>query len=149
MIPKIACPVRLGKVLRIIHESRGPAVVFMEPYWPVLRPEKYGEKVNLFSTWVRGTTPKSTSANKSRTSDEKVPCIPIPLADVLVWPVEELAGADRWEGGLRIPFNAIHHLRDAYQIDLALPVFSFAERGKSFYAEVVANAAFRLHANAA
>ena len=51
-----ACSIRVGKVSRVAPEVSEPFAV-VETYWPLLRPNKCGEKVNLFGTWTKGADP--------------------------------------------------------------------------------------------
>ena len=142
-----ALPVRLGRVLRIASEVQSSPFVVVEYFWPVLKPDKYGDKLNLFGTWVRSAEPtvdKPVPARKkiARSVPEH---IMVNMPDVLVWPVDLEEPSKKHPNGGRIPFAALLRLRTAHDIDLATPAFTFARRGKAFYFEVVKQAARRMH----
>ena len=139
-----ACPVRLGKVLRVATEVEAPFAV-VEQYWPLLRPSKYPDKVNLFGTWTKGVDPQiegERPKKKSRTG--ALPALMVELRDVLVWPVDvEESGREDVEG-VRIPLLAFERLR-RHGVDLAGPEFTFAKRGKAFYMGICKGIAEQLY----
>ena len=140
------CPIRVGKVVRLNHELEVPSVV-SESWWPVLKPQKYGERLNMFGTWVRGAAPQSWTAPPARkkqalSSWTATQCAMLNLSDALVWPVIMEPGASEHAEGLRIPFSAIDHLAAAHGINLAKPEFTFADRGKTYFEQSM----WRLHA---
>ena len=59
----------------------------------------------------------------------------IPLADLLVWPVN-METNDASDPGFRIPFTAFHYLRSKHGIDLSHHKYTFSTRGARFYIEV-------------
>ena len=121
--------IQLGEVLRVMREQPGSEKVVIAPWWPVPNPEKYGQKVNLFGKWSKDC--KAASGTKKV---KQVPGIMIPLADLLVWPVNmETNDA----GDHRIPFTAFHYLRSRHGIDLSHHNYTFSSRGSRFYNEVV------------
>jgi len=137
------CPILLGKTLRIVHESSAEYAV-VECWRPIMKADKFGENVNLFGTWLPSASPTGDSGKKRATVRSRGTAM-VPLHDVVVWPVDLEPGASEYPDGRRIPFSACHHLRDSHNIDLAHPCFTFADRGKAFYAEVVAHAAQSYH----
>ena len=82
------------------------------------------------------------TAKKAATSAwSATQCVMVHLSDILVWPIEMEPGSKEWAEGLRIPYAALNYLRDVSGIDLSLPAFTFADRGKIFYEQVM----WRLH----
>ena len=47
-----ACPARVGRVLRVVRETTDQPYVIIQSMWPVLKPDKFGDKVNVYGTWV-------------------------------------------------------------------------------------------------
>ena len=138
-----ACPVRLGRILRIADEVESSPFVVMEPYWPLLRPQKYGDKVNLFGSWMRGLEPcKDGERPTKRSRSTDLPGFMVAVANVLVWPVD--VEESKQPGGLRVPLSAFKWLRRR-GVDLAKPCFTFAKRGKECYFDVCHEIAEELH----
>ena len=138
--PAALLPIRLGKVLRVAREVQSCPFVVVESWWPISKPQKYGDKTNLFGTWVKcaapiveqdGFVPKKSARSASKDM------LMIPLSEVLVWPLDLDAASSKYPDGGRLPFAALHCLRTAHGVDLADPAFTFAKRGKAFYFEVV------------
>ena len=123
----------MGKVVRLNHELDVPGVV-AESWWPLLKLEKFGSRVNVFGTWLQSGAPMSSAAVPPRKKPvgsawSATQCVCVDLVDVLVWPVIMEAGANEYADGLRIPFSALHYLWQAHSINLALPAFTFSDRG--------------------
>ena len=133
------CPIRLGRIMRIIDEDSEPFAM-ISAWWPVLKPHKFGERINVFGTWVMSCTPISSGGaptKKPKTSGVGVDSVVmVKLCDVLVWPIDAEDGHSSSEGGLRIPLSTFHHLRDVHGVDMADPRYSFADRGREFFLEV-------------
>ena len=119
--------IQLCEVLRVMREDPGSEQVIIAPWWPVAN-KKYDQKVNLFGKWN-----KHCMAASGTKKVKKVPGIMIPLADLLVWPVE-LETNDA--GDHRIPFTAFHYLRSRHGIDLSHHNYTFSSRGARFHNEV-------------
>lgn len=132
-------PIRLGRVLRVADDVPSSPFVVVESWWPLAKPEKFGNKLNLFGTWVAGPQPlidgaplpkkpKSAGANGSVANQ-----VLVELVDVLVWPVD----VDRRcrDEGVRIPFDALHYLRAAHGINVATHLLTFSKRGEAFLSE--------------
>jgi hypothetical protein len=137
------CPIRLGRVLRVVYEAAAPYAV-AESWWPRLKPQKYGDRLNMFGTWAPSRSPQvapsapAAPAQKKRATGATSPAqIVVNLADVLAWPValERGQGAQESEG--RIPFGALHYLRARHGLDVSHATYTFAKRGKLFFAEVL------------
>lgn len=142
-----ACPIRLGKVLRVASEV-GEAFAIIEPYWPLLRPEKYQDKVNLFGTWTLGNEPVVDGERMpKRRRVEQMPALMIDLADVLVWPIDVEQSERENPPGVRIPLLAFYRLRH-HGVDLATSEFTFAKRGKAFFLGVCKGIAEQLYESA-
>ncbi|MDA8582847.1 hypothetical protein N9L68_01415 [bacterium] len=56
--PPSQCPIRLGQIMRIVDEDSEPFAM-ISSWWPVLKPHKFGERINVFGTWVMSCTPVS------------------------------------------------------------------------------------------
>jgi len=135
------CPVRLGRVARVCLEV-DPPVAVVESFWPILKPHKFGDRLNLFGTWQKSSRPMGASAgppDKKQTVSAwtATQCIMVQMADILVWPIEVEDGPKDVPHGVRIPLAVFEYLRDVHAIDLALPMWTFADRGKSFYERVM------------
>jgi hypothetical protein len=149
--PKLACescPIRVGKVVRLNHELDVPSVV-VESWWPLMKPEKFGSRVNVFGTWLQSGAPISSGAaprckKPSGSTWSTTQCVIVNLADVLVWPIIMEAGTSEYADGVRIPFGALNYLWQAHRINLALPTFTFSDRGKAFFEQAI----WRFHAEA-
>ena len=61
----------------------------------------------------------------------------VKMGDVLVWPVVVESGSKEQHEGVRIPFDAFDYLRDTYSINMAVPQFTFSERGKEYFEHVM------------
>ena len=57
-------PFRLGRVVRVVRESVRDPFVISESWWPVAKPEKYGDRLNLFGTWVPASPATNARATK-------------------------------------------------------------------------------------
>ena len=140
-IASARCPVRLGRVARICMEVDPPFAV-IEAWWPLLKPNKFGDRINLFGTWVKTSKPVIENSGppikKQATSAwSATQCLMVDFSDILVWPVDIEPGTKRYTDGARIPFSALEYLRKACGIDLALPIWTFADRGKAFYEHIM------------
>jgi hypothetical protein len=143
-----AIPFRLGKVLRVARDVQSCPFMVVESWWPVLKPSKFGNKVNLFGTWVKCGEPiieVDGAALKKACRPAARDMLMVPLTDVLVWPVDLDASSTKYPDGGRLPFAALHHMRSMHGIDLADPSLTFAKRGKAFYFEVVKRVAQHAH----
>ena len=144
-------PFRLGKILRVAHENIGDPFAVVESWWPVIKPEKFGRKLNLFGTWMPSASPTSVStgaSKKQRTSylqQQRQGMAPsevldsnevVSLRDIVVWPVELEKGSFGKGAGGRIPFTALHYLRSQHRVDVSESQFTFADRGRTFHDEV-------------
>ncbi len=148
-------PVRLGKVLRCCHESKSAPFAVIQSWWPLLKPSKFGSKLNAFGTWCAGTAPiaiGSSIARKQRKTQvqssplSKDNAIFVNMEDILLWPVDFEIGAlddgqDDNSGlpdssgspeGRRIPFNCFVALWRRYGINFADNSLAFSSRGKGF-----------------
>lgn len=145
-VPSTQCPVRLGKVLRVVRETTVSPFAIVESWWPVLK-DKHKGKVNLFGTWVPAPRPMvaDESGRVRKKTHATATTVMLPLTNIIVWPVDVEAGAAAFPQGHRIPFSAIHRLRDAHGIDLAPPTFSFAPRGRKFFLQVLAQIGQQVH----
>jgi hypothetical protein len=134
-----ACPIRVGRILRIVQETAAPPFIIMESWWPVLKPDKYGKQVNLFGTWIASKAPRQQDPPKAKrpATGPLEDTLMVNLADVLVWPVTMVPGSEDVSDGFRIPFSVFHFLRDHKRVDLAATSFTFARRGLAFYTGVV------------
>ena len=133
------CPIRVGKVVRMNLDLEVPSLV-SEAWWPVLKPEKFGDRLNMFGTWVQSAKPVSWTAPPAHkkpalSSWTATQCVMLNISDVLVWPVTMESGASEYTAGVRIPFSAIDHLWAAHQVSLGKPEFTFSDRGKAFFEE--------------
>ena len=146
-VPGSALPIRLGKVLRIALEVQASPFVVVQAWWPILKPEKYGDKLNLFGTWIPGPEPVVDNAPppRKRAARQLPDFLLVDMADVLVWPVALDMASSNHAGGGRIPFAALHHVHSVHNINVATPALSFSDRGKSFYVEVVKRVALQVH----
>ncbi len=144
-IPLQSCPFRLARVLRVADEVHRAPFVVVEPYWPLLRPQKYGSQVNLFGTWTRGMEPITDGdrPSKKRRADQQ-PGLMVDWKDVLVWPVDAEPRVGREPEGLRIPFPAFGRLR-YHGVDVATPAFTFSKRGREFFFDMCRDIAEHLH----
>lgn len=143
-------PVRLGRVLRLAREYASNPFAVVSGMWPILKKDKYGERMNPFGTWMICAVPKSMASGTSKKrrksllqqeadTTERGVNLMVSISDILVWPIELEDGATgRSEDSGRIPFNAIHYLRVHHGIDLSSAEFAFADRGQAFKAEVSA-----------
>ena len=139
-----ACPIRIGKVLRVAPEVSEPFAV-VETYWPLLRPNKYGEKVNLFGTWTKGADPVTEGdMPRKRARVGEMPAVMVALSEVLVWPVDVEESQPGDTEGIRIPLLTFDRLRRS-GIDLTEPEFTFAKRGKAFFLGVCKGIAEQLY----
>ena len=132
------CPVRLGRVLRVVAEAAEPYVV-LQAYWPVVKKDKYPGRCNLFGTWLAGSHPvvTPTASKKAKQADGT---LTVTLPNVILWPIDA-EPRNNVENGVRVPLQAFHALRSTRDIDMSLPEFAFAPRGKTFYMETVKEAA--------
>ena len=132
------CPVRLGRVLRVVAEAAEPYVV-VQSYWPLIKKDKYPGRCNLFGTWLPGLHPVvlPSPSKKAKPADGT---LTVTLSHVILWPIDPEPRSNV-ENGLRIPLQAFHALRNTRNIDTSLPEFAFAPRGKTFYMETVKEAA--------
>ena len=133
-------PFRLGKVLRVAAESAADRYVVIETWWPLLKPDKFGQLLNAFGTWVPCAAPVEMESNKSK-KQRRSQCQQLPQnankeivnsQDLLVWPVELEEG---WASGMtagRIPFSAFDYIGVHFDIDMTKPEHAFAERGKAY-----------------
>lgn len=139
-------PFRVGRILRVAREHSDPYGI-MQTYWPILKPGKFGSKLNAFGTWVPAAAPVSLQSGQSkrqRTTTTRVlqqSTVPnqevVSLSSVLVWPILLDRGAlNKSEDGGRIPFAVFHYLRAQCGIDMSQKKFVFSERAQSFVDEV-------------
>lgn len=142
---KDRCPVRLGRALRIVDASQTPKpYIVMEAWWPVLRPEKYADQLNMFSGWQRGAEPsaRDTPSKRAKTRRSALPTLMVEPANVLVWPVDlEKFIDDGPSPSGRIPLAVFHYLRSTCKVDLSPAHFTFSRRGKAFFDAVVTDIA--------
>lgn len=136
------CPIRLAKALRVVTEATAEPYVVVETWWPRLKPEKYPQP-NMFGTWLPGSSPVVVGkAKKPKTVAALTKQSILPLGAVLTWPIDvEETGS---EGGRRIPLAAFAHLRNAHNMDLSAPQFTFSKRGKAFYMDIAKSIARNL-----
>ena len=82
------CPIRVGRVVRVAMEVSDPLVV-VDPFWPLMKPHKFGTRVNLYGTWTAGSQPQYVDSNGEpvRKAAKKYAC---PLCAVL----DEVIGPD-------------------------------------------------------
>ena len=135
------CPVRLGRVIRVCTDMDPPLAVVVA-YWPILKPHKFGDRVNLFGTWVRTSKPIVSGAGPTPTAQATsgsaaAQYLMVSQSDVLVWPIDVDRGSQAFPDGVRIPFSALEYLRETHAIDLALPMWTFSDRGKEFFKSVI------------
>ena len=132
-VPSAHCPIRLGRVLRLVHEAAAPYAV-IEAMWPVMKGIKHGQRTNLFGTWIVCSTPVDDDVSDALGMDRQLPsaAVMVELHHVLVWPVDVERGASAYESGCRIPFSAFRRLRDAHGLDLSGPAWAFSDRARKF-----------------
>ena len=139
------CPIRLGKVLRVVREGSSDPYVVCESWWPILKPEKHGGRMNLFGAWVPCKQPLTEGPSKKKVAAAHgVGQLMVQISDVFVWPIE-LDPSDSWPSGGHIPYAAFHYLRSVHGVDLAGPSFTFSKRGKAFFMEVAKLLAKHIH----
>ena len=121
-LPNAALPIRLGKVLRIALEVQSSPIVVVQVWWPILKPEKFGDKLNLFGTWMPCPQPVTISEPPARKNARRQSSefLMIDMADILAWPVDLDMSSSKHHGGGRIPFAALHHAHSVHNINLAL-----------------------------
>ena len=132
-------PIQLGRVLRIVFASKDPYAI-IEGWWPVMK-AKYGERLNIFGTWLRSSQPRTfeSGIGKKRRRDAvgEVTADPVgaivKMADILLWPLElecgNLGSRFTAQGG-KIPMDAllqVHRIVKLDGIDIA-----FSRRGEVF-----------------
>lgn len=140
-VPCEQCPIRVGKVVRLNYELEVPNAV-VESWWPLLKPSKFGRRVNMFGTWLQGGRPISDGAlapskRHAGSAWSATQCVMVNIADILVWPLAMEPGTSGYADSMRIPFSALTFLQLTYSINLALPEFTFAARGKDFFKEAM------------
>ena len=138
-------PFRLGRVVRVVRESVRDPFVISESWWPVAKPEKYGDRLNLFGTWVPASQPPTQEPPKKRAAASGMRLM-VPLGDFLVWPIELDKGSSGQPDGGRVPFVALHFLRTHCGIDVSHHTLSFAPRGQRFFMQLVKHVAGQLRA---
>ena len=64
------CPIRVGRILRLVSESPGLPYVVIESWWPLLKPAKYEGQPNVFGTWIPCSKPivEPTAGPKEKTN---------------------------------------------------------------------------------
>ena len=110
-------------------------------WWPLVRPQKYGQSLNLFGTWLPGagpTTEGGTPQKKHKASGTHAHLL-VDMKSILVWPIQLRPGQEGWgtpgkDSGC-IPFAALHYLKAAHDIDIARPRWCFSGHGKKFLKE--------------
>ena len=122
------CPVRLGRVMRVVAEAASPYAV-VEGHWPIVKPDKFPGRANLFGTWLPGTSPTIMPPPSKRPKQDRG-LIDVPLDTVVLWPIETEPGKEQ---GVRIPMEVFHNLRASHDMNLSSPSFAFARRGKAFF----------------
>ena len=126
-------PFLLGKVLRLDQENPSLPCAFVERWLPIPK-DKY-KQANLFGKWradddeggKRKASPKAFAVN---------------LDQFLVWPIS-LETKPGSEAG-KVPFSALHFLRDAGHIDVSAKKWAFSKRGNAFYLQAAKRAAQHL-----
>ena len=138
-----------GRVLRVVREEAGNEYAVVEGWWPVLKPHKYGDRLNLFATWRPGAVPAphdDAKPDKRRKTGAKSRDIIVRIGDILVWPLT-LEQSSRVDDGGRIPLSALHFLRERHGIDLSQKAYSLGKRGEKFYIEVAKKIAMQVARN--
>ena len=131
-------PCRVGRILRIMRESRENMAI-IEVWVDIAKPGKY-ERPNLFGTWSPPTRVAQVSAAKRRSRGSALQhIITIPVGKVLLWPLtlEAKEGQDAFDESGKIPFAAMHFLREAGHKDLSAKQYTFSKRGLAFYNQAV------------
>ena len=134
-------PIRLGRVLRIVGEDHSPYIV-VESWWPLLKPQSYGARLNLFGTRAPRAEPIAIASGlgKKRRTRALLGCetghqILVEMGDVMVWPIALEPGAlDDEDTGGRIPFSALQCVQIHFPIVLTCEELAFSPRGQEFVA---------------
>ena len=134
-------PIRVGKVLRLMRETGHECTVFLEPWEPILKSDA-GGRLNVFGTWAPPGSALAEGARRKR-SRREMAVRTIPAADVLVWPVvlDRKEGQEPADESGKLPFSALHYMRECGEADMSSKRFTFSKRGQAFYQQVVKRAA--------
>ena len=140
-------PLRIGRVLRLVSEYNTAPFCIVDSYWPMLKTQKFGDKLNLYGTWVRASQPIDVDAGVSKKKRKTTvqhclseSSVMVDMNKILVWPVTLDKGALGEKdalgfGSLRIPFDALMYCRKRFpELRLTRLDLCFSERSKEFLA---------------
>ena len=142
--------VQVSQVKRVVYEDDDPYVL-VQLWYPVMKINKFQERVNHFGTWTRSDTAfrfedgktRKRAAKRAKTTATDAPAqlpesglVMMGLSSVLVWPIRLQSGEDGpWDHrdcGV-IPLEAFEYVRTSQSVNLALKEYCFSDAGGEYH----------------